>query len=176
MRGCGGSVACAPGPTGRAGSLSQRPRECVVMTQVRIRHHLGVDHFPHSFDPQGSKPPCEQAEPHPVALSLHRRPLEGQRNTAAQPVLRVLSSQQARRRAPSHCPPGLLFHSTPFPAPQPPQAHSPPCFWSVMMAAGEVAGRGTELSGTVAGLRPTEAGWTRLPLTSSRSCDGATSL
>lgn len=45
-----------------------------------------------------------------------------------------------------------------------------------MKTAGEVDGRGTELSGTVAGLGLTEADWAHLPLTSASSCDWTTSF
>lgn len=73
--------------------------------------------------------------------------------------------------------PGLLCHSHHSQPPSSPLKLLSPLFLvCVMRATGEVAGRRAEVSVTIARLRPTEAGWASLPLTSARSHDGATSF
>lgn len=114
VRGRGSSVTLAPGPLppGRAVSFSQQPMQCVITVQVRICHHPSGDHFFHSFNPQGHKPPGTLVGRGVGLLiqrssSLHWRPQKPKATLQPQPGLRVLSSQQARGKgAPSCCPLG----------------------------------------------------------------------
>lgn len=118
VRGRGSSVTLAPGPLppGRAVSFSQQPMQCVITVQVRICHHPGGDHFFHSFNPQGHKPPGTLVGRGVGLLiqrssSLHWLPQKPKATLQPQPGLRVLSSHKPEGKG--HLPAAPLVHPTP---------------------------------------------------------------